>query len=66
MEKLRRDDFYHILKKMITEININEEVRETAINERLSSRRSTLKRKFSFTNLDPQLLRPINAKIIGL
>ena len=63
--KAQRDEVFHTIKNLITEINIKETVRETTINERLSNRK-TLQRRFSFTNLEPQLVRPINAEIIGM
>lgn len=50
-DKMIRDDFYQTLKKLITDINLNECQRETAINDRVSRGSTNLKRKFSYTNL---------------
>jgi hypothetical protein len=63
--KALRDEVYMTIHKLITEISEKETIRETTINERLSSRK-TLERKFSFTNLDPQLVRPINVEVLGM
>jgi hypothetical protein len=62
----RRDEVVAVIKKLIQEINEKETIRQMTIMERLTKNSKSLKRKLSFTDLEPQLTRPIVAEIIGM